>query len=93
MSQVKPRLGQGRAGLGHKMKTPAPTLIDKPIAQAMEKQPKAIMPKTPKIQDNMVPIPNYTIPIKSKHDSGSRMIERKVIQDVSREIPIYPYPV
>ena len=37
---------------------------------------------------------NYAIPhIKSKDDSGSRMVERKAIQDVSREMPIYPDPV
>ena len=41
VSQVKPRLGQGRAGLRCKIKTFVPTLIDKSIAQAMEKQPKA----------------------------------------------------
>ena len=52
------------------------------------------MPKTPKIQDKNVPIPNYTIPqIKSKDDSGCRTIERKAIQNVSREMPIYPDPV
>ena len=52
------------------------------------------MPKTPKIQDNIILIPNYAIlHIKSKGDSGSRMFERKAIQDVSREIPIYPDPV
>ena len=26
-------------------------------------------------------------------NSGSRMVERKAIQDVGREIPIYPHPV
>ena len=62
VSQIKLRLGQGRAGLRHKNKTPTPTLIDKPIAQAMEKQPKVLVPKTPKIQDKAVPIPNYAIP-------------------------------
>ena len=38
VSQIKPRLGQGRAGLRCKIKTPIP--INKPIAQAVEKQPK-----------------------------------------------------
>ena len=37
----------------------------------MEKQPKVLVPKTPKIQDKVVLIPNYAIPyIKSKDDSG-----------------------
>ena len=83
VSQIKPRLGQGRAGLRHKIKTPIP----KPIVQVMEKpieQPNAIIPKTSRIQDNIVPIPNYTIPqIKSNNDSGSRMVERKAIQDIN----------
>ena len=35
--QVKPRLGQGRAGLRHKIKMPVPSLISKPIVQVMEK--------------------------------------------------------
>ena len=30
-SQIKPRLGQGRAGLRHKIKTPVPPPISKPI--------------------------------------------------------------
>ena len=34
VSQIKPRLGQGRAGLRHKIKT----LIPKPIAQVRENQ-------------------------------------------------------
>ena len=91
--QIKPRLGQGRAGLRHNIKT----LISKPIMQVMEKpieQPKAIMPKISRIWDKVVPIPNYTIPhIKSKNDSGSRMVDRRAIQDISREIPIYLDPV
>ena len=46
------------------------------------------------MQDKVVPIPNYAIPyIRSKDDSDSRIVERKAIQDVSREIPIYPDPV
>ena len=46
------------------------------------------------MQDKAVPKPNYTIPhIKSKDDSDSRIVGRKIIQDVSREIPIYPGPV
>ena len=33
ISQIKPRLGQGRAGLGHKIRT----LISKPLTQVMGK--------------------------------------------------------
>ena len=68
-----------------------PTSINKPIAQAMEKQQKVLMPRTPKVQNNIVLIPNYANPyIYSKDDS---MVERNTIQDISREIPIYSDPV
>ena len=57
-------------------------------------QPKAIVPETSRIWDKVVPIPYYAIPhVKSKDDSGSRMVERKAIQDINREIPIYTDPV
>ena len=58
VSEIKPKLGQRRAGLRHKLKTPIP----KPIVQVTEKpieQAKAIMPKTSRIWDKVVPIPNY----------------------------------
>ena len=48
----------------------------------MEKEPKALVPETPKIKDTVVPIPNYSVPhTKSKYDSDSRMAERKAIQE------------
>ena len=78
--QIKPRLGQGRAGLRCKTKTPIPTSINTSTAQAIEKQPKALRPKTPKMQHKVLLIPYYAIPhIKSKDDSGTRMVERKTI--------------
>ena len=57
MSQIKPRLGQGREGLRCKIKTSIP----KSIAQMMEKpieQTKAIMSEMSRIWDKFVPIPN-----------------------------------
>ena len=56
VSQIKQRLGQGRAGLRCKIKTPVLPLISKHIAQVMEKpieQPKASLPKTSRICDKM----------------------------------------
>ena len=44
VSQIKPRLGQGRASIRHKIKTPISTSINKPIALAREKQPKVSVP-------------------------------------------------
>ena len=85
ISQIKPRLGQGRVGLRHKnIKTPIP------IVQATEKQSEVLAPKPPKIQDKSVPIPYYaTAQMKHRGYTSSR----KTIQHVSREIPIYPDPV
>ena len=82
---MKPRLGQGRAGLRCKIKTP----ISKPLMQVTEKPPlKVILPNTSKIQDRAIPIPNYAIPhVKPKGDISTKMIDRKTIQDVCREIP------
>ena len=78
--QTKPRLGQGRAGLRHKIKTPIP------IAQATEKQPNVLAPDTPKMQDKIKPKPNFVMP-QMKHRGDTRL--KKTIQDV----PIYPDPV
>ena len=39
-------------------------------------------------------IPNFTIPpVQSKGNSGTNMIDRKTIQDIAKEVPIYPDPV
>ena len=58
----------------------------------MEKPPsKILVPETSKTQNITTPVPNYAIP--SKGDTSSRVIYRKIIQDVSKEIPIYPDPV
>ena len=84
VSQIKSRLSQGRAGWRCKIKTLTS------IVQAMEKQPKVLAPDTPMLQVKVVPKPNFTIPeMKHTGDTSSR----KTIQDVSREIHIYPDPV
>ena len=52
------------------------------------------MPDTSKVQDIAIPISNYPIPqVKLKSDTSTKMINRKTIQDVGREILIYPDPV
>ena len=55
---MKPRLGQGRAGLRCKIKT------IKPLTQVKEKQP---LPNITNIQDIAIPIPNFAKPqVKSR---------------------------
>ena len=92
--QIKLRLGQGRAGLRCKIRTQIFTLISKPIAQVVEKlveQPKLPVSKISRRCDKIVL--DYAIPhISSGDDSSSRMIKRKTIQGVIREIPIYSDP-
>ena len=94
-SQIKPRLSQGRAELRSNIKTPVPPPINKPVAKLIEKtieQPKVILkvpaPGSSRTHDKNVPIPDYAIPHTTfGDDSRSRMVKRKSIQDVSREIP------
>ena len=96
VSEIKPRLGQGRAGLRHKIKVPVSPQISKPNVQVMEKpveQPKVQMPETSRTHDKTktVPMPDKTIPhISSRDDSGSRTASRRTIQDINRELPSYP---
>ena len=82
ISQIKPRLGPGRTGLRCKIKTPI--LIYKPIVQAMESPPKCLEPKSPKVQDTVIPIPSYTTPQKKHRGDAS---SRETIENVSKEIP------
>ena len=96
ISQIKPRLGQGRAGLRCKIKPLMPLPINKTIVKLIE-HPKVVLKvrvqENSRIHDKIMPIPGYEIPhTRSKHDSSSRMVKRKTIKDVSREIPIYPDP-
>ena len=61
------------------------------VAEKPVEQPKFPVPKTSRIYDKIMP--DYAIPcISSGDDLNSRMLKRKLIQDVSREIPIYPDP-
>ena len=44
-----------------------------------------------RMHDKCTPIPDYTIPqTRSSDDSSSRMVKRKTIEDISREISMYP---
>ena len=84
VSQIKPRLGQGRAGLRCKIRTPMATPISKPIVQMTKN-------RTSRIQDKILPIPNYTVPhIRSRDGSCSRMVNRKTMQDINKELLTYP---
>ena len=59
--------------------------------QVEEKPPSEILHlNTSKIQDMAIPIANFTTPqIKPKGDTSTKIIDKKTIQDVGREIPLY----
>ena len=101
ISQIKQRKGQGRAGLRWKIKLlMSPPPIDKPIVELTEKQiphienieqPKLTLkvpiPESSRIHDKITYISDLAIPqTKSRDDSKFRMVKRKIIQDISREI-------
>ena len=75
-------------------------MINKPIVKSLVKpieQLKVIskvpVPESSRMHDKIIPIPDYAIPYASSGDDlSSRMVKRKSIQDVSREIPIHPDP-
>ena len=71
------------------MTKPIVNLSEKPIEQPRVTL-KVPVQESSCIQDKIIPIPDYTIPqTRFSDDSGSRMVKRKTIQDVSREIPRY----
>ena len=99
-SEIKPRLGQGRADLRWKIKSNSPSknkpnvkLTEKPTEQS---KVASTIPtsESSSIQDKMTPVPHYAIPqTRSSDDPSSRMVKRKLIQDVNGEIPRYQDPV
>ena len=55
---------------------------------------KVLVPESSQIHDKFITVPNYIIPqTRSGDDSNSRMVKRKTIQDISREIPAYADPI
>ena len=50
----------------------------------------SLIPESSGHHDKGIPVPNYTIPqTTSEHDSISRTVRRKGMQDIRREIPSY----
>ena len=84
--QIKPRLGQGRAGLRHK-KPQTSQLIAQSVKQPLE------IPEVPKTQKEVITIPSFTTPVQSIGNSNTTMIDRRMMQHVSKDTPFYPDPV
>ena len=73
--QTKPKLGQGRARLRHKIKT----LISKPLTQVMKKPPsKVLLLDTSKIQDIAIPIPDHATPqVKPRGNTSTKILRER----------------
>ena len=92
LSQIKSRLGQGRAGFRQKIKLPMSPLINKPIVKLKKKTNSTHARngatknnfKCSSIHDKVI------LQTRSSNDSGFRLGKRKTMQDISREIPMYP---
>ena len=81
-SPKKPRAGQGRPGLRCKK-----TRINQPNAQLVKQSLK--LPQDSTVQNTMTIAPNFKTPVQSKGDSSTQVIDRKIMQDASKEIPFY----
>ena len=69
VSQIIPKLSQGKAGIRCKIKTQ----ISKPIVQVMERpSSKILVTNRSNIQDIAVPVPNYSIPSVNPKGDTSR---------------------
>ena len=78
---------------------PVVKLAEKPIPHTQNiKQPeitlKVPIPKNSSSHDKIIPIPYYTIPqTRSGDNSSSGTVKRKTMQDIGKEIPMYPDPI
>ena len=98
VSQIKPRLGQGRAELRCKIKMPVPHLNSRSVGQDTEKpieQPEVILkvpiPETSRIYDKIVP--DYAIPHISLGDhSSSKWLKEKLYRMLVGKFPYIQFP-
>ena len=81
----KPRMGQGRVGLRRRR-----LHINQPIAQSAEHLQKH--PEVPKIENEVINMPNVTTPVQSISNPSTEMINRRMMQKISKDIPFYPDP-
>ena len=84
--QVKPRIGQGRAGSRQKKLT-----INQLIAQSAENL--QIIPELPKIQKEVINMSNFTTPVQSISNPSTEAINRRMMQKISKDIPFCHGPV
>ena len=83
--QAKPRIGHSRAGSRGK-KPP----INQPTAQSAENLKIPVLPKIPMEVINM---PNFITPAQSISNPSMEAINRRMMQQISKDIPFYSDPV
>ena len=83
--QIRPRIGQGGAGLGRKKPN-----NNEPIAQSVEHSQK--IPEALKIEKEVINMPNFTTPVQSISNPRTEVINRRMKQKISKDIPFYSDP-
>ena len=83
ISQEKPRIGQGRAGMRGRRLPP----INQTTAQSAEMSKK--IPEASKIEKKVVNHPDFTTQVQSITNSNAEVINRKPL---IKDIPFYPDP-
>ena len=64
--------------------------INQPSAQSAEHSQK--IPEVPKIENKVVNVPNFAIPVQSISNPSMETINRRMMQKISKDIPFYPDP-
>ena len=77
ISQEKPRIGQGRAGM-RRRKPP----INQPIAQSSELSKK--IPEVSKLEKKVINQPDFATRVQSISNSSMEVINRRIIQKINR---------
>ena len=83
ISQEKPRIGQGRAG----MRRRRPPTTNEIITQTSELSKK--IPEVSKIEKKVITHPDFITPVQSINSPSMEVINRK---PMIKDIPFYPYP-
>ena len=86
ISQIKPRIGQGKAGL--RRKKPQTSEL---IAQSVEHSQK--IPYLPKMHMEFINIPNLQPLCNQYVNPSDEAINRRMMQEISKDIPFNPHPV
>ena len=83
ISQEKPRMGQGRAGMRRRRPPP----INQTVTQTSDLSKK--IPEVSKVEKKVITHPDFTTPVQSVNNPSAGVINR---MPMIKDIPIYPDP-